>query len=327
MSVINPSVLAWQHIRFGEWWRLNRNALDRRISDTLEWYLKYCNILDPDLNGDSILDPQVFAHSYVPENAPSGIELQSETVEGLFRECLKIITRAGPKIQEIHNYIYSRWFQGGDPIECLSEIRHALVEKLNVRTPWLQDARIAFVPDGFPSDIDLAMFPPLPPWVRPELWVSKDAVEFSKIDPGLAARLLVAVAHEGVGHLLQYYSCVSGATDGRILDSELMEGWGVAAEKLAHNLGEAEGEVADMYKVKRILPLMAKTYPDIWNDRYRPALEMQFPKFLTSPEFSVYRAGVGTHARGLLRILKLTETHSNRVPWMNPSYSPWIRAF
>lgn len=320
-------MLAWQHIRFGEWWRLDRNALDRHISDTLAWYLRYCDLLDLDADSGSTRSPLVLPNRYDSGSDLPGSELQPETAEGLFRECLNIITRTGPRIHEVHNYIYSRWFRRSDPIECLSEIKDALVSKLNVKASWLQDARITFVPDGFPANIDLAMFPPLPPWVRPELWVAKDAVVFSKIDPGVAARLLVAIAHEGVGHLLQYYSCVSGATDGCVLDSELMEGWGVAAENFAHHLGEVEGEVADMYRVKRILPLVSKMHPDIWNEKYRPALEAQFPEFLTSPEFSVYRVGVGTHARGLLRILELTEKHSDRALWTQPAYSPWIRSF
>lgn len=325
MKTVSQSAYAWQHLRFGEWWRLDHGELKGKARDVLTWYRRYCKLSGRDMESCSSMEPHVLPSGYSATHYSSIGYLRSDYAKELFGDCLRIIARIGPDINEIYEEVAFRWFQRSDPIDSLTAVKDALVSSLNVNVSVLTSARIAPVPEGFPAGVDLAMFPPLPPWMRPELWVARDVIKLSRTDPGVASRLLVAIAHEGLGHLLQYHSCVIGAIDQCLLDSELMEGWGVAAEMIVHRLGEAEGAIADMYKVKRILPLLASTHPDLWHNRYRPVLEEQFPKFLISPEFEVYRIGIGTHGRGLLRALEIGARYSDGLPWMLPSSSPWIK--
>ncbi|WP_157000436.1 hypothetical protein [Leucobacter komagatae] len=158
------------------------------------------------------------------------------------------------------------------------------------------------------QDVDQAMFLPLPLTEPATVLFSERFRQLTYTDPGARARILLAIAHEIVGHAHDYAVVSEVRLDSRKLDRSAMEGWGIFAERRLEALGSEEGALADLYQVKRLLPLIRGTMDDARWGTVRRRIEAVWPGFFSDPATLILRRTTGTHARGFARVLHEVHT-------------------
>ncbi|WP_426516685.1 hypothetical protein ACPPVQ_18615 [Diaminobutyricibacter sp. McL0618] len=177
------------------------------------------------------------------------------------------------------------------------------------------------VPRSLSRHVDQAMFVPLPRACGTVMLVSAEYQDLSARDPFAASRLLLAVAHEVAGHSNDFRDLVPANPERVWLDRELLEGWGIVAERRLSGLGEDEHALYLLYKVKRLLPLAHHTLNEPSWARVRHTIETVWPGFFTSATTSVLRRATGSHARGVVRVRRALDVYGEEArfgvanPW------------
>lgn len=218
-----------------------------------------------------------------------------EFVISLFRGAAAV---AGGNLGQLSMRILRKW-NVDDPFE--GGFLQATAERLHNGPVQISLGRM---PSALEQDIDQAMFLPLPPPTEPAIILFSERFrQLTYTDPSARARILLAITHEIAGHAHDY-AVVSGLRlESRKLDRSVMEGWGIFAERRLETLGSEEGALANLYQVKRLLPVIHGPMDGTRWSSVRRQIEAAWPGFFSDPATLVLRRTTGAHARGLVRVL------------------------
>ncbi|HEY8914070.1 hypothetical protein [Lacisediminihabitans sp.] len=265
---------------------------------------------------------------------PEWEELSRGEIEREMDSFLAAATPLEGDLQRLSGRLEERWnIQGRSHNEAVAEISIAIARAL-ADTSGVQGAdsftsAIIEAPKALEPLIDMAMFMPTPLGTPRVILISKRFSNLANNDSFAASRLLLAVSHELWGHAEQFHQIQLSPTQvsDAVLDRELLEGWAIHREALLALLGNDERTLSDLYRAKRVLPLIRRAVsPSDW-DTIQRQVEAVWPHFFSSRDTAVLRRTIGAHARGLIRVERLLRPGS-RIDGVRLGteevLSPWI---
>lgn len=321
-------------LTFGEWWlfpellvRDYRVATDEErahISNCVRAYDEVASSLGSRAANDAraILEELEFG-SYLQDRPLPQVPrttrtcpLSPDEIAHTIEQFRQVADATSADLEGLGRRLKAKWFENHPSV---NRAVRRIAESLGISFGFA----VLPVPIRLKQAVDFAMFPPLPPDCPPVMLLSRSHSNPSRVDPFSAARLLLAVAHEIAGHANDYQAVLAcrdrDAT--LILDRELLEGWGITAEARLSALGRDEHSLHQLYRIKRLLPLVPVSMPpDEWAE-VRRTLDAAWPGFFESSATAVLRRTTGVHARGLIRVDRLIRIHG--ADCIRDEGNPW----
>lgn len=237
-------------------------------------------------------------------------------------------------LNALSNRLVRRWDIDSDAVDLVfRNIANTIGSSAPATTPLVGaidfDWRVLPAPSALEPLIDMAMFMPTPPQTDRVVLLSTRFTRLASIDKQRASRLPLAVAHELYGHAAQFDQLQRAGVTTRAssLDREMLEGRAILAERGLRSLGEDERRLHQLYRAKRLLPLVRHAAPQLWNQRVEQ-IEKAWPCFFSLPATEVFRHSLGSHSRGLARAERLVAAHSTSGLAMHrlnaQLVSPWV---